>query len=414
MKKCTFPAEFIWGAATSSYQIEGAWNEDGKGKNIWDSISHTPGMVKNGDTGNVACDHYHHYNEDVQLMAEMGLKAYRFSISWSRIFPEGKGDINPKGVEFYDNLIDELLKYNIEPFITLYHWDLPLKMNKLGAWESREVVEAFVDFSTFMFDHYGDRVKYWITFNEPMIFTLYFYMLGAYGKRGDFSGGIRSSHLVNIAHAKAVKAYRTSKYPDGKIGITLNLSSIYPKKESSLNKKATVLVDGIYNRWYLDPVLKARYPSDVLEILNKKVDLSHITSEDLNLLEDNQGDFLGVNNYSWTRVEIKKESDLNNLAKLIAPRKPEKNVETSEMGWEVCPDALHDLLRRIDKDYNHPIIYITENGMACKDDMIIDGMIQDDDRISYIQRYLKAAHDAIKKEVKLKGYFVWSLMDNFE
>ncbi len=414
MKKIIFPQGFMWGAATSSYQIEGAWNEDGKGESIWDQITHSPGVIKNGDTGDIACNHYHRYEEDVRLMRELGLKAYRFSISWPRIFPTGKDSVNWKGVEFYDKLINLLIENEIDPFITIYHWDLPLTLNKIGAWESLEVVDAYVNYADFLFNQFGDRVKYWITFNEPMIFTFYFYLAGFHGKRGNLAGAIRASHMVNVAHARAIQAYRNSQHSEGKIGITLNLNPVYAESSSPLNEQATRLVDGFMNRWYLDPILKGEYPQDIVELLSDKVDLSIITERDRELLGAHRGDFLGINNYSCTRVDLKRERDLNNLIKLMSPRRPKKGVEVSDMGWEVYPEGLHDLLIRIDKDYDHPVIYITENGMACKDDVIMEGIVQDDDRISYIKRHLEAVHRAINKGVKLKGYFVWTLIDNFE
>ncbi len=414
MKKVSFPEGFQWGAATSSYQIEGAWNEDGKGKSMWDKISHDTGFIKNDDTGDVACDHYHRYKDDIQLMKEIGLNAYRFSISWPRIFPTGKGRINSKGVKFYDNLVNELLENEIEPVVTLYHWDLPAALNEIGAWESREVVDAYVEYANFMFNHFGDRVKMWITFNEPMIFTYFFYFGGFYGKRGDIEGGVRASHLVNVAHAKAIGAYRSSEHSDGQIGITLNLSQVYPETESSLDKTAATTVHALINRWFLDPVFKASYPPESLKFFQERFDLSLITKEDLTLLKKNPMDFLGINNYSCRRISIKRSEDLTNLGKLLMPSRKKKGVEVSEMGWEVCPDGLYDLLKLVDEDYNHPLIYITENGMACKDDKIVGGMVQDDDRLNYLKRYFEAANRAIKEGVKLKGYFVWSLMDNFE
>ncbi len=214
MKKIEFPIDFIWGAATSSYQIEGAWNEDGKGESVWDVASHTKGLIKNGDTGDIACDHYHRYKEDVQLMKKIGLKSYRFSISWPRIFPTGRGEINSKGVAFYDNLINELIANDIEPCVTLYHWDLPTSIQEIGGWESREVVDAYVEYAKFMFDHYGDRVKFWITFNEPLVFTVWFYTFGLYNGIKSIKKGYIASQLVNVAHAKAIAAYRSSQYPD--------------------------------------------------------------------------------------------------------------------------------------------------------------------------------------------------------
>ena len=413
MKKLKFPEGFIWGAATASYQIEGAWNEDGKGESVWDKFSHIPGKIQNGDTGDIACDHYHRYKEDVQIMKELGLNAYRFSVSWPRIFPKGKGNINLKGVQFYDNLINELVKNDIEPVLTLYHWDLPIELNKIGAWESREVVDAFTEYARFMFNHFGDRVKKWITFNEPLVFAVWFYFIGIYGEK-DLTSGMRATHLVNVAHAKAIEAFRSSDHSDGKIGITLNLDPVYPNSESSLDKEASIIVDGFINRWYLDPVLKAKYPDDIFAILEKNYNYAPIPEEDLNLLKDNPMDFLGINNYSCSRIGIKNKEDLNNIPKLLLPKKPKRGTEVTEMGWEVYPAGFYDLLKRVDKDYNHPLIYITENGMAAKDNNIVKNIVQDDDRVSYLKRYLEAAHRAIVDGVNLRGYFVWSLLDNFE
>jgi len=412
MNKIIFPDGFIWGAATASYQIEGAWNEDGKGESIWDIASHTPGKIKNGDKGDIACDHYHRYKEDVQLMKKLGLNAYRFSISWPRIFPSGTGKVNQKGLLFYDKLINELLANEIEPVVTLYHWDLPVSLQKIGGWESLEVVEAYVDYATCIFNHFGDRVKMWITFNEPMVFTLGFYAEGFFGER-NVRGGIMATQYVNVAHAKAVEAYRLSPYSDGKIGITLDLSPVYPKTDSSLDKMAVTIVDGVTNRLFLDPVLKASYPRDILRIFKDIFNLPPIPKEDLQLLKNNPIDFLGINNYFCERVHAEKPGDLIDIEALLKKEKIEGR-EYSEMGWEVYPEGLYDLLMRVDKDYNHPIIYITENGMACKDDKIINGIVQDDDRLSYLKRYFAAAHQAIRDGVNLKGYFVWSLMDNFE
>lgn len=413
MKLIKFPNRFLWGAATSSFQIEGAWNEDGKGVSVWDDICHNTKIIKNRDTGDIACDHYHRYKEDVQLMKELGLNVYRFSISWPRIFPSGKGKINSKGVRFYDNLINELLAKEIEPVITLYHWDLPLELHKVGSWESNEVVDAYVDYASFMFDHYGDRVEKWITFNEPLVFTLWFYSLGLYDYKRDERGGIIASINVNTAHARAIEAYRQSKNSQGKIGIVLNLDHVYPESDSELDKKAAKFVDGRYNRWFLDPILKAYYPSDIMSYLTKTFKIPIPPKTHKKLLESNPIDFLGINNYTCTRVGVKKEEDFPNLQKMIR-REKFQGRDYSQMDQEVCPNGLYDLLVRIDKEYNRPLIYITENGISCKDDQIIDGIIQDHDRINYLKSYLEAVHHAINNGVNIKGYFVWSLMDNFE
>ena len=413
MTKIEFPEGFLWGTATSSYQIEGAWDVDGKGESVWDNICHNTQFVRTQETGDIACDHYHLYKEDIQIMKSLGLKAYRFSISWPRIFPSGKGEINQNGVTFYDNLVNELLANQIEPVITLYHWDLPLSLQKIGGWESRKVVDAFVDYADVMFEHFGNRVKKWITFNEPKVFTTWFYSAGLYDQKPDPGRGYLASINVNAAHAKAVEKFRKSKNSDGEIGITLSLIHVYPNSESDVDQKAAKYVDGILNRWYIDPVLKASYPQDVLDVLSKKYSLPQIPPEDLKLLDDNPVDFLGINNYTCTRVSGKNPEDLDNFQKIIRPEKVEGR-EYSESGWEVYPEGLYDLLVRVDKDYNHPIIYITENGMASKDEKIIDNVVQDDDRINYLKRYLQASHRAIEKGVKLKGYFVWTLLDNFE
>jgi len=414
MREIKFPEGFIWGAATSSYQIEGAWNEDGKGESVWDAICHTQSVIHNNDTGDIACDHYYRYKQDVQLMKEMNLQGYRFSVSWPRIFPNGKGKINPKGVEFYDNLINELIANDIEPFVTLYHWDLPLTLQKIGGWENRKIVDAFVEYASFMFEKFGDRVKKWITFNEPLVFAVWFPVRGIYGKK-DIAAVMQATHLVNVAHAKALEVYRDSDNSEGLIGISLNLNSIYPKTDSSLNNEAATIIDGFTNRWYLDPIFKGTYPSDTLALLEKYFNFPSIPNEDLQLLKANRSDFLGINNYTCTRANLNKPIKRpTDFYKIIMPGKPEKGVEVSDMGWEVFPDGLYDLLKRVDRDYEHPLIYITENGMAGKDETFVGKVVQDDDRLSYLQRYFEAASRAINNGVDLKGYFVWSLMDNFE
>jgi len=413
MKKIEFPNGFLWGAATSSYQIEGAWDADGKGESVWDNICHNTQFVRTKETGDVACDHYNLYKEDIQIMKELGLNAYRFSVSWPRIFPSGKGQINQNGVKFYDNLVNELLANKIEPVITLYHWDLPMSLQKIGGWESRKVVDAYVDYAEFMFEHFGNRVKKWITFNEPKVFTTWFYAFGLYDQKPDLRRGYLASINVNVAHAKAVEKYHQSKNSDGEIGITLSLIHVYPNSNSEVNQKAVKYVDGVLNRWYLDPVLKASYPKDIFDVLSKKFNLPQIPTEDLELLSDNPIDFLGINNYTCTRVSGENPEDLDNFQKILRPEKVEGR-EYTESGWEVYPEGLYDLLVRVDKDYNHPTIYITENGMASIDEKTTNNIVQDNDRINYLERYLQASHRSIGKGVKLKGYFVWTLLDNFE
>ncbi|MFX1515727.1 MAG: GH1 family beta-glucosidase [Promethearchaeota archaeon] len=419
MEKISFPEDFLWGTATASYQIEGAWSEDGKGENLWDFICHNLGIVTNNDTGDVACDHYHRYKEDVALMKKMGLNAYRFSISWARIFPSGRGEVNHKGVEFYDNLINELLANDIQPVVTLYHWDLPIALQTKGGWANREIVDDFVEYATFMFNHFGDRVKMWITFNEPLVFTLTFYSFGVLEE--GVPGGFQASHHVNVAHARAVQAYRQCEHSDGKIGITLNLAKVYPKTDSDLDEQATKIVDNLINRWFLNPVLKGSYPKDIVNALKDEFNIS-FPAEDLALLKSALPmDFLGVNNYSCKRVGTSKAEDLNVLSFLevyvaqeITGVEQEEGREYSDMGWEICPQGFYDLLIDIDRDYDHPLLYITENGISCKDEEIVNNIVQDDDRIDYLKQYLGSAGRAIKEGLNLRGYFVWSFLDNFE
>jgi beta-glucosidase len=413
MEKLIFPDGFKWGAATSSYQIEGAWNEDGKGESIWDVITHTTGMIKNNDTGDIACDHYHRYKEDIQIMKKIGLTSYRFSISWSRIFPNGKGKINEKGVKFYDNLINELIANGIEPCVTLYHWDHPSALQKYGGWEGRQSIEDFYNYAKFMFDHFADRVKLWITFNEPLVFNIFHYLEGLFGDNDIIRRGFIGSHNVNIAHAKAIEAYRESEYSDGEIGIAHALFPTYPISNTPLNNFAAQIIDSLLIQWFCDPVLKGKYPRSVLKILKNDFNFTEISKEDLTLLKNNPMDFLGINHYAPFRARADKPEDLSEFEKLIITERIEGH-EYSEMDQEICPECFYELLKRIDKDYNHPTIYITENGMTCKDDKIKDGIVQDDDRISYLKRYLQAAHKALTEGVNIKGYYLWSLMDNFE
>jgi beta-glucosidase len=415
MKKIVFPPDFLWGAATASYQIEGAWNEDGKGESIWDVISHTPGKVAGGDTGDTACDHYHRYREDLEIMRKIGLKSYRFSISWPRILPNGNGDVNKKGLEFYHKLIDQLLACDIRPCITMYHWDLPSALQRSGGWENREIIGHFENYARILFENFGDRVKHWITFNEPAVFTFTFYGSGIHFDKVDRRAGFLASHHVNLAHARAVEIYRNSGFGNGQIGITLNLGLVYAKSDSELDRKAATLVDTVNNRWFLEPVLKARYPEEMLAYLKRTFDLSFAT-DDYRRLADSPMDFLGINMYSCARPFVRSSGELDDvwlIMKNMRERK-RKNTQYTEKGWEVCPESLHDLLLRVHNDYDQPLIYITENGMACKDNTFTEGIVQDHDRIAYLVGHLEAAHRALAQGVRLKGYFVWSLLDNFE
>jgi len=412
MSKIAFPDGFVWGAATSAYQIEGAYNKDGKGESIWDTFVRESGRVKNGETGDVACDHYHLYKEDVKLMKEIGLKGYRFSVSWPRIFPGEK--INSKGVEFYDNLINELLANRIEPMVTLYHWDLPQSLQDIGGWENRKVVDAYVEYARFMFEHFGDRVKKWITFNEPLVTSYIGYGFGLHAPGiSDWSKAVQVSHHLNLAHAKAVERFRNLNVKNAEIGITLNLAPVYPASDSIDDQRKATIADGLMNRWFLDPVLKGNYPEDILPILKEKLHSPKIEGGDLDTLRKSSIDFLGVNYYSRAVVKWVPGEELFDTRSMLRLEKKE-GVEYTEMGWEVYPEGLYDLLTRLDRDYNHPSIYVTENGAAYKDTEMINGIVQDEDRLSYLKRHFEQARKAIDAGVRLGGYYVWSLMDNFE
>lgn len=404
-----FPKDFIWGAATASYQIEGAANEDDRGETIWDRFSHTPGKVHNGDTGDRACDHYHRFREDIKIMKELGFKGYRFSIAWSRIYPEGKGKINQKGIDFYNALVDELLKEGIDPMVTLYHWDLPQKLQDQGGWGNREMADYFADYAATAFETFGDRVKKWITFNEPWVFSSIgnYYGDHAPGFR-DFNLALRVSHHVLLAHGKAMEFYRQGK-ADGKIGITLSFSPTEPASSSPEDAAAARRADGFLNRWYLDPVFKGSYPEDMLNLYRGKFDLSMIKPGDLESVSKYPVDFLGANYYFRTVVRESNQEPVLRYEDV----KP-AGAEYTEMGWEVYPRGLYNLLVRLDRDYQNPLIYITENGVAFTDDRIVNGQVEDDDRINFLKGHFMECRRAMEDGVNLGGYYVWSLLDNFE
>jgi len=394
-----FPEDFLWGVSTSSYQIEGAWNEDGKGESIWDRFCHTPGNIKTGDSGDVACDHYHRYKEDVELMKELGIQAYFFSISWPRVIPKGEGKVNKAGLDFYRHLVDELSEAGIKPCIFLYHWELPQALHEKGGWTNPNIVRAFADYAKLMASELGDKVKLWAVINEPQVVAHAGYLTGNFapGIR-DFESFLKASHHLQLAQGEAIRTMRDTE-PNLKIGTTLNLYPCYPLEDTKEDREAAARIDEFMNRWYLDPLLKGEYPPLAKEMgLRPDPGDMEITHQPI--------DFLGVNYY--TRCIVKYD-----------PRKPmgarivQKNSPVTEMGWEIYPEGMYDLLMRLKRDYD-PVIYITENGGAFDDRMRKDGIIQDDDRIRFLRDHLVAAYRALKEGVKLKGYFVWSIMDNFE
>ncbi len=402
----SFPAAFIWGAATASYQIEGAWNEDGKGESIWDRFSHTPGKIRNGDTGDVACDHYHRWPEDVALMKDLGLRAYRFSISWPRLLPHGQGRVSPAGVDFYNRLVDGLLEAGIEPFVTLYHWDLPQALQDRGGWPARPTAEAFVEYADLASRSLGDRVKHWITLNEPYVSAFVGYLEGRHAPgHSDLSEALATAHHLLIAHGWSVPVIRRN-CRGAEVGITLNLHPLIPASPSAADRAAAWQRDGVVNRWFLDPIAARGYPADIVQHHGRT--MGFVKGDDLRAIAV-PVDFLGVNYYTRIVARSTAVPEEEN-----EPRAVFLNPHPTEMGWEVYPEGLYDLLMRLHFDYRFPALYVTENGAAYGDRVGDDGQVQDRLRIEYLKAHLMAAARAIAAGVPLRGYFAWSLMDNFE
>lgn len=407
----SFPEGFVWGAATAAYQIEGAVHEGGRGQCIWDTFSHTPGKTANGDTGDTACDHYHRWREDLDNMHALGLKGYRFSIAWPRIFPSGGGQLNAKGLDFYSHLVDGLLEKNIQPMATLYHWDLPQALQDKGGWTNRDTAHYFADYAAALFSHLGDRIGTWITLNEPQCSAIAGHAMGFHAPGlTDYATAVQACHELLMSHALAVRAFRELCAGKGSIGITLNLNAVYPATDSAEDAAAARLADGISNRWYLDPVFTGAYPEDVMESYARGGVAHRMREGDGEILASGKPDFLGVNYYFPQRVRRADPRRHPGGFQFVTP----PDCPKTDMDWEVYPEGLHDLLVRIDRDYGKPVIFITENGAAYADTVAESGQVRDDERISYIASHLRESHRAIREGVKLAGYFVWSLMDNFE
>ena len=397
-----FPADFVWGAATASYQIEGAVNEDGRGESVWDRFCATPGNVRNGDSGEIACDFYHRYPDDVALMKELGLDGFRFSIAWPRVLPGGRGSVNAAGLDFYDRLVDELLAHGIEPFPTLFHWDTPQVLEDAGGWPERATAEAFVEYTEAVVARLGDRVRYWTTHNEPHVVAWNGYAWGEHAPgRRSMGDAVAASHHLLLSHGWAAQTIRRLA-PNAQVGITLNLFHVYPATGSPEDEAAAAQVDGEVNRWFLDPVFRGSYPDDMPE--RNAIVAPLVADGDLEAIAAPL-DFLGINNYH--RAVISATPD--------GPRGiRDPDAQYTEMGWEVYPDGLHRLLVRVASEYDPTAIYVTENGAAFPDVRVHDGRVRDPERTTYIESYLESVSRAIAEGAPVKGYFVWSLLDNFE
>jgi beta-glucosidase len=401
-----FPDGFLWGAATSAYQIEGSPLADGAGPSIWHRFAHTPGRTADGETGDVACDHYRRYAGDVALMRELGLNAYRFSISWSRVLPQGRGRVNATGLGFYDRLVDTLLAAGIQPNVTLYHWDMPAALDDRGGWLSPDVALWFAEYARVVFDKLDDRVTMWATINEPWVVADGGYLQGvlAPGHRNLYEAPIATHHLLR-AHAAAVEAYRAN----GKhhIGIVVNLEPKYAASESEEDEAATRRADAYMNRQYLDPLLRGEYPDELREIFGDAWP-DHPAAE-LEYLEQPM-DFIGVNYY--TRSVTRNEPA---AWPVRAGRVDQPRHAYTETAWEVYPDGLTDTLTWVTERYGKIPLYVSENGAAFYDPpQAIDGRVDDPLRVAYYKAHLTAAHRALCQGVDLRGYFAWSLLDNYE
>jgi beta-glucosidase len=401
-----FPAGFLWGTATAAYQIEGSPLADGAGPSIWHRFAHTPGRTARGETGDIACDHYHRWADDVRLMADLGLNAYRFSLSWSRLLPDGTGRTNPGGVGFYDRLIDALLKHGITPLVTLYHWDLPAALDDRGGWLNRDIAGWFGDYAATAFRAYGDRVPRWVTLNEPWVITDGGYLHGALapGHTNLYESPIASHNLLR-AHGTAVQAFRAAG--TGDIGLVVNLEPKEPASQSALDHDAARRADAYMNRQYLDPVYLGAYPAELADIFGDA--WPQFPPDDFALIRE-PTDFLGINYY--TRGVSRHDPD---AWPVLASNVRQAGALYTETGWEVYAPALTRVLTWVTERYGRMPIYITENGAAFPDPPTATGdTVHDPLRVAYYREHLRAARDAIALGVDLRGYCAWSLLDNFE
>ncbi|SER49262.1 broad-specificity cellobiase [Gracilibacillus ureilyticus] len=401
-----FPKDMKWGTATASYQIEGAANEDGRGVSIWDTFSKTPGNVVNGDNGDIACDSYHRFEEDIELMKELGIDVYRFSIAWPRIFPNGTGEINQKGLDYYHRLVDKLIESDIEPMCTLYHWDLPQALQDKGGWNNRETIDAFVQYAEVIFKEFSGKINKWLTLNEPWCISFLSNYIGVHAPGNkNLQLAAQISHHLLVTHGLTVKKFRETGI-DGQIGFAPNTTWLEPYSNRQEDIDACNREIGWYVEWFMDPVFKGSYPDFMLEWFKKKGVELDIQDGDMEKI--NQPiDFLGINYYTGHIARHKENEGLLDWEMV------EMNYDRTDIGWPIFPEGFYKVLMRIKESYGDIPIYITENG-SCYNDEPENGQVKDSGRINYLQQHLTALSRAIASGVNIKGYITWSLMDNFE
>lgn len=394
-----FPKDFVWGVATSAYQIEGAAAEDGKGPSIWDDFCRRPGAIADHSDGQVACDHYHRWQSDLDLIASLGVDAYRFSVSWPRVQPDGAGAWNEPGLDFYERLVDGLIERGVKPYLTLNHWDLPAALQARGGWANRDTVQRFVDYALGMSARLGDRVAAITTHNEPWVVATLGYETGVFAPGvKDRAQAVQASHHLLLSHGLALQALRAQGCRS-RLGIVLNLAPVLPAADTPEDHAQTLLQDGMATRWYMDALFHGDYPADVLAHLG--ADAPQIRPGDMQHIATPM-DFLGVNYYTRQMVSADKPWDVR-----------DSGYDVTDMGWEIYPQGLTDLLLRLHRDYAVPPMYVKENGAAFKD-VLVDGRVHDIQRRDYIAGHIAALADALRQGVRMEGYMVWSLMDNFE
>jgi beta-glucosidase len=409
-----FPAQFLWGAATSSYQIEGAAAEDGRKPSIWDAFVREPGATHQGETGAIAADHYHHMPEDVALMAQLNLNAYRFSLAWPRILPEGRGSINARGLDFYDRLVDELLAHGICPVATLYHWDLPLALHEQGGWLARETALAFADYAEVVARRLGDRIAWWITLNEPWCAAYLGYAAGVHAPgMQQPQAAVTAAHHLLLAHGLAVPRIRASARADARIGITLNLTPISAADDRPETSEGMQRADVLHNRWFLDPLFHGCYPERLFADLG--VTPPTLERQDMALISTPL-DFLGVNYYSRALIRARPHTrgQRQKAAEAYEYVTPVPEASYTHMAWEIYPQGLAEALVRVHHDYAPQLLLVTENGAAFEDQWDGRHHVPDKRRVQYLSEHIQVLGEALQQGVPLGGYFVWSLMDNFE